>query len=529
MRRLVVLALSAISGACPAPPPSSASPSTSAPVPSSGPTSEVPGDHACVHRGSGVDYPVGPGQRFTSLRDVPFEDLQAGDTVRIHHRPEPYREKLMITGVGTAAQPIRVCGVPSASGARPVIEGADATTRPSLRFPFDGHQVRGLVVIGWRGDTPFSNHPQHIVVEGLELRGARKGNGFTDRSGARKEYAPNAAGVFVQRGSFITLRNNRVEGNGNGLFIGSAGGEELTRHVVVEDSHIVGNGYPTSEKEHNVYTEAFDVLYQRNVFGPPARGSLSGSNIKDRSAGVVIRHNWIEDGAYLVDLCDVQETISGDRARPIADPAVLARYRESHVYGNVFVRGPKPGAALVRYGGDSDLPERYRKGTLHFYSNTVVVENAAHPEWEGTNVFVLLTDDESLQSRNNLYFAEVGATPSRPIGLVGSRDGAVRGRASFAGDWVREGVAAIDPGKGALLDVRATVSGFDAATRGVEPGFVDVRARDVGLSPSSPLRGKGVALPYPAELLPAAQIDAAGRVRPRGADTLTTPGARAAE
>jgi hypothetical protein len=123
----------------------------------------------------------------------------------------------------------------------------------------------------------------------------------------------------------------------------------------------------------------------------------------------------------------------------------------------------------------------------------------------------------------------VGATPSRPIGLVGSRDGAVRGRASFAGDWVREGVAAIDPGKGALLDVRATVSGFDAATRGVEPGFVDVRARDVGLSPSSPLRGKGVALPYPAELLPAAQIDAAGRVRPRGADTLTTPGARAAE
>jgi hypothetical protein len=425
----------------------------------------------------------------------------------------------MISGVGTADQPIRVCGVPSASGARPVIEGADATTRPSLRFPFDGHQVRGLVVIGWRGDTPFSNHPQHIVVEGLELRGARRGNGFTDRTGARKEYAPNAAGVFVQRGSFITLRDLHVEANGNGLFIGSAGGEELTRHVIVEDSHVVANGYPTSDKEHNVYTEAFDVTYQRNLFGPPARDTsgMGGINIKDRSAGVVLRHNWIVDGAYLVDLCDVQETIGPDRARPISDPEILARYRESHVYGNVFVRGPKPGAALVRYGGDSDMPERYRKGTLHFYANTVLIENAAHPEWEGTNVFMLLTEDESLQSRNNVYFAEVGAKPSRPIALIGSRDGVVQGRASFAGDWLREGVLAIDPGKGVPLDVRAVVSGVDSLPRGSD------------LPKSSFLRGKGVTLPYPSELLPTAEIDALGVVRPRPADSLTTPGARASD
>lgn len=485
----------------------------------------------CVHRGSGVDYPVGPGQRFATLGEVPFEDLQAGDTVRVHHRAEPYREKLMISGAGTAEQPIRVCGVPSASGARPVIDGADATTRPSLRFPFDGHQVRGLVVIGWRGDTPFSNHPQHIVLEGLELRGARKGNGFMDRSGARKDYAANAAGVFVQRGSFITLRNNRVEGNGNGLFIGSAGGEELTRHVVVEDNHVLANGYPTSDREHNVYTEAFDVIYQRNLFGPPARDASGpgGINVKDRSAGVVIRHNWIEDGAYLIDLCDVQETIGPARDQPIEDGARLARYRESHVYGNVLVRGPRPGAALVRYGGDSDMPERYRKGTLHFYSNTVVVENAAHPEWEGTNFFVLLTADESLQSRNNVYFAEAGATPSRPIGLLGSRDGVVAGRASFAGDWVREGIAAIDPGKGAPLDVRVVVSGVDAATKGVDPGFRDLRAREVGLSKTSPVWGKGVTLPYSAELLPSVWTDARGRVSPRAADSLTTPGASVSE
>ncbi|MBK6519857.1 MAG: hypothetical protein IPG04_38430 [Polyangiaceae bacterium] len=33
---------------------------------------------------------------------------------------------------------------------------------------------------------------------------------------------------------------------------------------------------------------------------------------------------------------------------------------------------------MVHYGGDSGMLDTYRKGTLHFFNNTVVVENS-HP------------------------------------------------------------------------------------------------------------------------------------------------------
>ena len=85
----------------------------------------------CVHAGPGQDYPVGPGQKYAKIGDVPWERLGAGDTVRIHARPEPYKEKIMVGGIGRVDAPIRVCGVPGPDGALPVLDGDGATTRPS--------------------------------------------------------------------------------------------------------------------------------------------------------------------------------------------------------------------------------------------------------------------------------------------------------------------------------------------------------------------------------------------------------------
>jgi len=56
-------------------------------------------------------YDVGPGQPLANVGDVPWESLAAGDTVQIHWRATPYREKWVISRAGTAAQPITVRGI----------------------------------------------------------------------------------------------------------------------------------------------------------------------------------------------------------------------------------------------------------------------------------------------------------------------------------------------------------------------------------------------------------------------------------
>ena len=118
----------------------------------------------CTHVGSGTDYAVGPGQAYASLGEVPTELLSGGDTVRIFYREEPYREKIMIGGKGTAEQPIRVCGVAGPNGELPVIDGNGATSRPESDYPFEGHQERGVVVMGHRHADLYEEEPGPFVL-----------------------------------------------------------------------------------------------------------------------------------------------------------------------------------------------------------------------------------------------------------------------------------------------------------------------------------------------------------------------------
>src|SRR5687768_8463017 len=62
----------------------------------------------CASPAQAADYQVGSGQTFDSIAAVPWPSLTAGDTVRIHWRAEPYREKILISNSGTAERPIRI-------------------------------------------------------------------------------------------------------------------------------------------------------------------------------------------------------------------------------------------------------------------------------------------------------------------------------------------------------------------------------------------------------------------------------------
>lgn len=447
----------------------------------------------CTPKGSGTDYQVGPGKAYTSIGAVPFESLKAGDTVRIFWQPNAYHEKMMISGVGTAAQPIRVCGVPGPNGELPVIDGANATTRTQLVFPYSGLQSRGVITIGHKNSDPYALQPDFITLEGLEVVDGDPAYSFTDNTGATIPYVADSAGIFVQRASDVVIRGCNVHDNNNGLFIGTTGGVELTKNVLIEANYVHDNGSLTQYYEHNVYNEVSGVTYQFNLLKSPRAGSQGtlGATIKERSAGVVMRYNWIQDGAHLLDLVDTQEAQ--------ADLEPLLSFHETFVYGNVIVRvvNPADGGSLgsmMLYGGDSGIFANYRKGTLYFYENTVAVINQAATDYGVPAVFELSTMDEHLSSRDNIYWSPTSPTQLRPVVMLGARDSAINGNAAFFTDWVSTGWTPYNQIPGDVNTVNALLTGFPPVLGGVDPGFVNSALSNYALKPSSGLIGTATAL-----------------------------------
>ncbi len=438
-------------------------------------------------------YDVGPGLAYASVNAVPWEALAPGDTVNIHWRSDPYREKVLLSSSGTAQAPIRIVGIPNGNGQLPILDGRDATTRPQNPFAFAGHQERGLIVVGMRSGQDWGYKPSYIHVENLELRNAHQQYGFTDQLGNQRTYRFNAAGLWVERGEHVVVRGCVLTSSGNGLFVSSSGEEATTsREILVEGNYIHGNGNAGSDREHNVYTEAAGITFQYNRIGSPRPGATA-NGIKDRSAGTVVRYNWFDSTpARPLDLVNPQ----GGAALLVPDP----RFQQTYVYGNVLVNGPPSvgGYNPVHYGGDDGLTQNYRKGTLHFYHNTVVLrsdQTGAQGRWR-TILFRLDTNDETADIRNNIFLNlpyTTGATPSE-LTLMQEY-----GVASFGVNWVSPGWVRSNT----ALTFRGTVTGTAnfLSNAANDPGFVDVAANDFRLRAGAP--SLDVAWPLAPEVLPA--------------------------
>lgn len=340
---------------------------------------------ACIPAAWGETYEVGPGRPHESIGSVPWARLQPGDTVLIHYREAPYREKWVMCLRGTEDAPITVRGVLSEDGLRPIIDGEDAVTAPGLNY---WSEQRGVLKIGG-ANTPADTMPAHLVIENLEVRGARALNRFRDDSGATQNYSANASAIYLEKGERITIRNCVMHDSGNGLFVASSP-TTISREILIEGNYLHGNGNVNSAFEHNSYTAAVGIVFQFNRYGPLRTGAI-GNNLKDRSAGLVVRWNWIEAGNRQLDLVDAE-----DSTAIVGDPT----YRETFVYGNVLKERAGDGnRQIVHYGGDSGTVRDYRKGTLHFFHNTVVSTRT-----DRTTLFRLSTDEERVDARNNIFF-----------------------------------------------------------------------------------------------------------------------------
>ena len=406
-------------------------------------------------------YEVGPGQPHGSIGAVPWESLAAGDTVLIHARPTPYAEKWVVNARGTESAPVTVRGVPDASGALPVIEGSGATTRPALDY---WNEERGVIKVGG-SNVPTDGTPAWVVIERLHVRGARPPARFTGRGGDTA-YGQNAAAIYVEKGEHVTIRGCVLEGNGNGLFVASA-----STDVLVEGNHIHGNGNAGSIYEHNSYTEALGITFQANRYGPllsDASGNplAGGNNLKDRSAGAVIRWNWIEGGNRALDLVDAEGS-----AALVADPS----YAVTRVYGNVLVElDDGLNSQVVHFGGDSGTTADYRP-ELHFWNNTVLSARSGN-----TTLVRLSSPDQTARVWNNVVHAT--ADPGRLALAEGG------GGIELGGNWFSAGWVASHGTTGPITDAGGNQSGLD-------PGFVDLAGQHFGPATGSPLLGTAAALP----------------------------------
>jgi len=388
---------------------------------------------------------VGPGQPFAAIGDIAWESLAPGDSVLIHARPAPYAEKWVLCRVGTQALPIVVKGIPDGSGNLPVITGLNATTRPQLNF---WSENRGIIKIGG-ANTPPDVMPAWIVVENLDLTSAHTPNTFTGRNGVTA-WAGNAAGIYIEKGQHIVVRGCRFRDCGNGFFSAYQSSD-----VLVEGCRYDDNGNASSIFEHNNYTETFGITFQYNWFGPLKIGA-GGNNLKDRSAGCVIRYNWIEGGNRQLDLVD------SDYPELYDDPS----YRNTFVYGNVMIERDADGNSQVaHYGGDSGSTSHYRQGTLWFFHNTVVSRRAGN-----TTLFRLSSAGETADARNNIVL--VTATGNRLAMLD------LAGTLTITQNWFKTGWVNSHSGAANVIN--------NGQITGSDPGFRNVAADSFELKATSP-------------------------------------------
>ena len=432
--------------------------------------------------GSHRTYEVGPGKALPDLDGVPWMALEAGDVVNIYFRPEPYRTKIGLRASGTEKAPVVINGVTDAECHRPVIDGKGAATaHDAARESFFSEKYSeflGAIFIYRGPQDPYAYKPRHIQIRNLKITGAAKGNPYTSQAGRPGVYSDGAGGIYAIVVEHLLVENCEITGNGNGVFVNTRNDteEDASRDIVIRRNLIYRNGTPGSYLDHNLYVQAQGVLYEGNYIGQLV-GGAEGSSLKDRSSGTVVRYNRIDAAARALDLVESE----GGGSSVVKDP----NYNSAWVYGNLIIDDlASPGTSselLIHWGGDNN-PALFRRGTLHFYYNTVVTRANRHSTWR-IHIFDLPTDEQRVEARGNIFF-HGGDTHYQLLAHAGVLD--------FVGtNWIEEGW---EQGReGAKVHVNVT----GKLIEGADPGFRDLGGGNFTLNNGSPAIDAGDVSPPP--------------------------------
>ena len=321
-----------------------------------------------------------------------------------------------------------------------------------------------VLILGGGANIPPDTMPKYITIEDLEIRGAKPPYTFTADDGTKQNYTANASTIYLEKGEHITIRGNVLHDAGNGLFVASSD-TEVSQDILIEGNYIYDNGNAGSIYEHNSYTAALGITFQYNHYGPLCAG-CGGNNLKDRSAGQVVRYNWIEGGNRQLDLVDGEDSVVIR-----TDPG----YRETHVYGNILIEPAGAGnRQMVHYGGDGRV-RNFRKGTLFFYNNTLVSTRT-----DRTTLFRLSTNQERADARNNIFYATVAGNTVSLLDVYGVLD--------LSHNWIKPGWVK------SFGNFKGTVNNDGTMVEGTSPGFVNEIGQDYHLAVGSAAIDAGTAL-----------------------------------
>ena len=419
----------------------------------------------------GTVYDVGPSQTFHTLSSVPFPTLGPGTTVRLHNEdttgqnPTTYYEyvQLMQTNA-TATQPFRLCGVPDSLGNLPVMDGNNAVGRSDYG-PYSGGY--GLITVhnasAW-SYYPTFNGPQHLIVEGIKLQDAQAGYSFTAADGTTGTWSGASGAIrLFEVYNFVSVGND-LYNNGLGAYsdfnaTNSWGG--LDMDVLWEGNHIHYNGAVGSYLSHQLYVQGWNEIVQFNRVENYMPGG-SGSNLKSRSLGTVIRYNYMGDGAARqMDMVDDEDSVlymsfsnyldgypnsyhDNNSAEPYTADLLAAAQEEwnSHfVYGNIYQNASS--VVPIHFAWDTGSGEGARKGNLYWYNNTFYEElcpTCSGQIWTlfdtyGSGGSTAVQEEwQTVQAYNNVIWMD---NPTQPVFQWNDRDTfiGVSGNNVIAANW----------------------------------------------------------------------------------------------
>ncbi len=360
-------------------------------------------------------FDVGPGKQYESFASVPMDKLKPGDMIKVYWRQEPYREKFVLGTSGTASAPIVLTGVLGPNGERPVIDGENAREHPALDY---WNMERGIIKVGG-SSIPGDTVVKYIFIENLEVRNAKIGKkSYGKNTLTLWPYESNAAGIYVEQAENLVIRNCDVHDNGNGIFIGSPVNTP-SRNVLITGNYIHDNSYFGDGQHHNVYVSGINMVFEYNYM---KLGRDFGNNIKDRSAYLTVRYNWIEGGNRTIDAVNsglIDKVTKESGAFP-----------EDLVYGNVLVKlNGYDNDQIIHWGGDIDVdkPQNWRK-KVSIFNNTIIVKRTSQA------VGFWLDKDMKADIFNNLVYAP--EIPYYGIDLIG---GSGTAEITLKNNWISKG------------------------------------------------------------------------------------------
>jgi hypothetical protein len=459
-------------------------------------------------KATAADYHVGPGQALARIGDVPWYALQAGDTVFIHYQASPYHEKFLISGRGTSSQWIRVLGVPGPNGELPIISGNGATTSSNMHYHWQ--DATGDSAIQWDGVIQIAVHaddssgsaplPGYIEIANLQVQDGFSTYSFTAENGQTAQYDGFAACIYARSAQHILIRNNILTNCGQGFYNWTGDGSAevwwsgLERDTVLRGNYFYNNGNPDSYTEHQTYTESDGVIIEYNRYGPQRTGAL-GSQLKDRSAGTVVRYNYIEQSlaGWDVDLVEPQEGCPSLCYSSGATVAPNPKYLQTFVHGNVIVNRTNSEPDFVHWNEDHYMGQGRAtepNGRLYFYNNTIISTTDAdlsslfNETYGGFDCPTTALSGRIVMTNNILY----STATSFKLGEYCNHSNSGIGYIDFGANWVSPGYA---------LQVAAGSTGssnlFSPANN--IPGFINLSTNDYHLAATSSAIGKGSALP----------------------------------